>query len=183
MTSDLITERDVTWAESDPAPGTRCDKIKQPTKILVLQHGRNYKVPCLIGITPEELYATTAVFDTGAGPNLIRSSTLPKNWRIEGMTQSCLRTRIVDAHGNAILPLSRTELVCQVGIPLTKVEFIVVDTLAVDCIRGCDFIDRHVRSTRPAAGLIELNNSGEVRLIAQGTSHPIRLAKAIRLPL
>jgi hypothetical protein len=181
MNSDVITERDATRAKSDPAPGTRCDTVK-PTKILVLQDGRNYKVPCLIGITSEELFATTAVLDTGAGPNLIRSSTLPKNWRTEGMTQPCLRTRIVDANGNAILPLSRTDLVCQVGTLLTKVEFIVVDTLAVDCILGCDFIDRHVRSIRPAAGLIELNNRGEVRLIAHGASLPVRLAKAIRLP-
>jgi transposase InsO family protein len=152
-----------------------------PTRVLVLQDGQNYKIPCSIGVFPEVLKHTTAVVDTGAGPNLIRVSALPHEWHEQGMKQPCRRTRIVDANGNAISPISRTYLICQLGSLQTTVPFIVVKNLAVEVILGCDYINQFVRSIRPAEGIIELNNKDEVSLIYKDEPHQVRLAQAIRL--
>jgi hypothetical protein len=41
---------------------------------------RNYKVSATVGVSATVLTPVSAILDTGAGPNLIRESSLPEDW-------------------------------------------------------------------------------------------------------
>ena len=41
----------------------------------------HFKVICLVGASRRLMHTVLAVLDTGAGPNLVRESLLPKDWR------------------------------------------------------------------------------------------------------
>ena len=94
------------------------------------------------------MYPVRAVFDTGAGPNIVRDDILPKGWeRI--LIPSQPLPRITNASGKRMPVRGVVLLHLQVGDLRTRVRFYVVPGLGVPCILGCNFIDIHVRSIHP----------------------------------
>jgi hypothetical protein len=47
---------------------------------VILFQYRNYKLCVSVGVSRAVLAPLKAVFDTGAGPNLVREGILPKGW-------------------------------------------------------------------------------------------------------
>jgi Retroviral aspartyl protease len=86
-----------------------------------------------------------AILDTGAGPNLIREEVLPQDWSRYRVADARLYN-IVGAGGKRLLQKGAISLFLQVGNLRTQARFIVVHSLAAECILSCQFIDRHVRS-------------------------------------
>jgi hypothetical protein len=105
------------------------------------------------------MFPITTVLDTGAGPSLIRDDILPKDWeamRLRGIPVP----RIVNAGVRAVTSKDVFLLHLQVGDLRTCVRFYVTSGLAVQCILGCNFIDRHVRAILPGERKFELKKGG-----------------------
>ena len=158
---------------------------------------RNYKFVVSVGVSNSALAPVVAVLDTGAGPNLIREDVLPPNWeslRLRGVPIP----RVMNASGRLLHSKGVMVLILQVGGLRTRVRFYVTPGLAVPCILGCNFIDRHVRSILPGDRRVELREGGSVAITenssgsvepstgnptaAQTPSTKLRVAKAIMLP-
>jgi hypothetical protein len=109
---------------------------------------RNYKVSATVGVSETVLRPVSAILDTGAGPNLIREKVLPDYWeryRIPGPP----KFHIVGAGGRRLLQKGSITLTVQLGTIKVQARFIVVKRLAVECILGCQFIDRQVQAIYP----------------------------------
>ena len=132
--------------------------------------------------------ASTAVVDTGAGPSVIRSDMLPDDWKSAGIIVPKSETRrIQDANGNIVHTKATVQLTFVLG-PLTATfQFLVVDTLAVPILLGCDFINQYVKCIKPREGRIDLEGGGTTFLIRTDikkssiTDTTIRVAKYIEL--
>jgi hypothetical protein len=121
-----------------------------------------------------------AVFDTGAGPNLVREGILPK-----GLERFLIRNqpllRINNASGKR-MPVRRViNLYVQVGDLVTRVRFYVVPGLGTPCILGCNFTNLHVRSIHPKERMVDLNEGGSVA-IASGSDAENAASAQIREP-
>jgi transposase InsO family protein len=158
---------------------------------------RNYKFIVSVGVSNSVLAPVVAVLDTGAGPNLIREDVLPPDWeslRLRGVPVP----KVMNASGRLLHSKGVIVLIVQVGDLRTRVRFYVTAGLAVPCILGCNFIDRHVRSIMPGERRVELREGGSVA-ITEGSpgskesrkdeppasatpSTKVRVAKAILLP-
>jgi hypothetical protein len=109
---------------------------------------RNYKVSATVGVSATVLRPVSAILDTGAGPNLIREKVLPEDWeryRIPGPPEF----HIVGAGGRRLLQKGNITLTVQLGTIKVQARFIVVESLAAECILGCQFIDRQVQAIHP----------------------------------
>jgi Reverse transcriptase (RNA-dependent DNA polymerase) len=89
-------------------------------------------------------------------------------------------------------------LIVQVGHLRTRVRFYVTAGLAVPCILGCNFIDRHVKSILPGDRRVELHDGGSVAISETSPrnidppgntpttnmtpSTKVRVAKAVQIP-
>lgn len=104
-----------------------------------------------------------AVFDTGAGPNLVRDDLLPRGWESLLIPGQPL-PRITNASGKRMPVKGVIVLYLQVGDLRTRVRFYVVPGLGVPCILGCNFIDLHVRSIHPKERRVELREGGPVAI-------------------
>jgi hypothetical protein len=103
------------------------------------------------------------VFDTGAGPNLVRDYLLPRGWESLLIPGQPL-PRITNASGKRNPVKGVIVLYLQVGDLRIRVLFYVVPGLCVPCIPGCNFIDLHVRSIHPKERLVELREGGPVAI-------------------
>jgi RNase H-like domain found in reverse transcriptase/Reverse transcriptase (RNA-dependent DNA polymerase)/Integrase zinc binding domain/Integrase core domain/Chromo (CHRromatin Organisation MOdifier) domain/Retroviral aspartyl protease len=153
---------------------------------------RNYKFITSVGLSTRAMFPITTVLDTGAGPSLIREDVLPKDWeamRLRGVPVP----RIVNASGRAVTSKGVVVLHVQVGDLRTRVRFYVTSGLAVPCILGCNFIDRHVRAILPGERKFELKEGGCVAItenpikgnkptIGQTPSSKVRVATSRLLP-
>jgi hypothetical protein len=83
-----------------------------------------------------------------AGPNLIIAKVLPDDWeryRIPGLPEF----HIVGAGGRRLLQNGNITFTVQLGTIKVQARFIVVESLAAECILGCQFIDRQVQAIHP----------------------------------
>jgi hypothetical protein len=102
--------------------------------------------------------------DTGAGPNLIREKVLPEDWeryRIPGPPEF----HIVGAGCRRLLQKGNITLTVQLGTITVQARFIVVEGLAVECILGCQIIDRQVQTILPKEKRATLTNGGLIPII------------------
>jgi Retroviral aspartyl protease len=110
------------------------------------------------------LRPVSAILDTGAGPNLIREKVLPDDWeryRIPGPPEF----HIVGAGGRRLLQKDNITLTVQLGTIKVQARFIVVESLAAECILGCQFIDRQVQAIHPKEKRVTLSNGSVIPII------------------
>jgi hypothetical protein len=122
-----------------------------------------YKLCVSVGVSRAVLAPVKAVFDTGAGPNLVREGILPKGWERFLIPNQPL-PRINDASGKRMPVRGVITLYVQVGDLVTRVRFYVVPGLGTHCILGCNFINLHVRSIHPKERRVDLNEGGSVAI-------------------
>ena len=85
--------------------GSSETKVSDPKTLVVsdasqvnLMKSDHFKVICLVGATRVLMHTVLAVLDTGSGPNLVRESLLPKDWRSLAIKQDSYPS-IRDANG------------------------------------------------------------------------------------
>ena len=88
--------------------------------------------------------AFTPVQDSGAGPNHINLRCVGAPWR--SAIRPVRRPTLVDASNWSMRALGEITLYVRTGEFSTKANFLVVTSLAVDCILGTTFIDLHVKA-------------------------------------
>jgi hypothetical protein len=133
---------------------------------VTLFQSRNYKLCVSVGVSRAVLAPVKAVFDTGAGHNLVREGILPKGWEIFLIPNQPL-PRINNASGKRMPVRGVITLYVQVGDLVTRVRFYVVRGLVTPCILGCNFINLHVRSIHPKERKVDLNEGGSVAITSE----------------
>jgi hypothetical protein len=104
---------------------------------VTLFQSRNYKLCVSLGVISAVLAPVRAVFDTSAGPNLVRDDLLPSGWESLLVSDQPL-PRITNASGKRMPVKGVIVLYLQVGDLRTRVRFYVVPGLGVSCILGCN---------------------------------------------
>jgi len=156
--------------------------------VYVLQKSENYQVSVMIGADVWKMTPFTAVLDTGAGPNLIRTDALPDDWQQRDIiVPDASHRRIRNADGRVGGSIATVELFCLVGTLECRTQFIVVDNLAVPVILGVSFIDRYVANIQVGKGLIEFTSGDRAVLhrrkpVREDEDTVIKVARAISLP-
>jgi hypothetical protein len=133
---------------------------------------RNYKVSATVGVSATVLTPVYAILDTGAGPNLIRESALPEDWeryRLPGLPAF----HIVGAGCRRLLQKGNITLTVQLGMLEVQAHFIVAQGLAVECILGCQFIDRQVQAILPREKRVTLANGSVIPILQDSDPHPV----------
>jgi Retroviral aspartyl protease len=118
---------------------------------------RNYKVSASVGVTTAVLSPVRAILDTGAGPNMIRATVLPEDWeryRVFGAPT----LNIVGAGGRRLRQSGTTTLHVEIGGIKFRARFLVMETLAAECILGCQFSNRHVSAILPMEKHVRLSD-------------------------
>jgi hypothetical protein len=121
-----------------------------------------------------------AVFDTGAGPNLVREGILPNVWE-QFLIPNQPLPRIYNASGKLIPVRGVITLYVQVSDLITRVRFYVVPGLGTPCILGCTFSNLHVRSIHSKEHSVDLNEGGSAA-IASGIDAYNAASAQIREP-
>jgi hypothetical protein len=121
-----------------------------------------------------------AVFDTGAGSNLVHEGILPKGWE-RFLNPNKPLPRIKNASGKRMHVRGVITLYVQVGDLITRVRFYVVPGLGTPCVLGCNYINLHVRSIHPKERRVDLNESGFIA-IASGIDAENASSVEIREP-
>jgi hypothetical protein len=153
-----------------------------------LQGNQNFKVSLTIGLEKKTMRTSTGVINTGAGPSAIRSDMLPEDLKSAGIIMPKSETRrIQDASGNIVNTNATVQLNFVLEPLSATFQFLVVDTLAVPILLGCDFSNQYVKCIKPREGRIELQGGGTTFLIRNDIKNSIadttiRLAKYIELP-
>ena len=117
----------------------------------------NYKVEASLGPTAESSRPVLTVFDTGAGPNLVRAGWLPpealarveRGSPIVGLRSASQHT--LDVLGVLTLSVNINGYKC-------RQPFIVTNNLGCDAILGTTFIDKHVENLFVRRRLVILND-------------------------
>jgi hypothetical protein len=125
---------------------------------------RNYKVSATVGVSATVLRAVSAILDTGAGQNLNREMVLPDDWeryRIPGPPE----LHIVGAGGSRLLQKGNITLTVQLGTIKVQARFIVVESLAAECILCFQFVDRQVQAIHPKENRVTLANGSVILII------------------
>ena len=105
----------------------------------------NYKVEASIGVTLENLAPALCVFDTGAGPNLIRADLLPDETLHQlDTSRKVVILRSASTHQLSVLGI--TSLTVDVNGYRCRQPFVVTRQLTSDVILGTTFIDGHVEN-------------------------------------
>ncbi len=116
-----------------------------PSHRHILLVARNYKVDAYIGFGKNALRQVNTVLDTGCGPNLPREDQLPPGWRQYEVPQTdpC---QLTSASHTAIAISARIRMTVQLGEFAIRTHFLVVPSLAVECILGTAYTNRYVKS-------------------------------------
>ena len=93
--------------------------------------------------------------DSGAGPNLIARSALPKS-ALDEIDSSKTIVPLQDANGRPIRSAGIVNLLVTIDNYSARVAFVVVERLATDAILGCDFMDHHVEALCPRKRVVVL---------------------------
>jgi hypothetical protein len=89
---------------------------------VTLFQSRNYKLRVSVGVSRAVVAPVKAVFDTGAGPNLVREGILPKGWERFLIWNQPLPS-INNASGKRMPIRGVITLYVQVGDLITRVRF------------------------------------------------------------
>jgi hypothetical protein len=103
---------------------------------------------------------------------MIRETVLPEDcerYRIPGLPDF----HIVGAGGRRLLQKWNTTFTVQLGMLKVKARFIVVQGLAVECILGCQFIDRQVQAILPMEKRVTLANGSVIPILQDYYPHPV----------
>ena len=103
----------------------------------------NYKIQACIGPSIDQVERCTTVLDTGAGPNLVKSSLLTTE-TLKTMKHDQQIVNLAGAGGHRLKPLGIVTLTVKVGSNITRQPFVVVDALGADAILGTTYIDEHI---------------------------------------
>jgi Retroviral aspartyl protease len=117
-----------------------------------------------VGVSTVAATPVRAILDTGAGPNLVRAEILPTDWekyRVAGAPT----LQIVGAGGRRLKQSGAILLHVEICGLKTRMQFVVVPGLAAECILGCQFIYRHVKSILPKEKKVLLENVGVVAIL------------------
>ena len=141
----------------------------------------HYKVTVLLGSSKSLMQPVEAVLDTGAGPNFVRESLLPVNWRRYAADASGYPS-IRDANNRRLKVSGVIPMYVEIGGFQLCTSFLVCKELAVHVILGCDFIQKYVAAILPQERQVVLRYGGAVaiqakrpRIVASVTSSPPRL--------
>ena len=124
----------------------------------------HYKIVSLMGLSRKVMQTVEAVLDTGAGPNLIRASILPKDW-VRYKTDEQDIPPIRDANDRRLKIEGVVRLYVDLGGQNLRLRFLVCKDLAVKAILGCDFIHRHVQAILPQRDEIILKDGGYAAIL------------------
>ena len=104
----------------------------------------------------------TPVLDSGAGPNLIHLRCVAEPWR--AAIKSVRSPPLIDASNRSMKALGELKLHVRIGEFYARVPFLVVTNLAVDCILGTTFLDRHVKAILPPQRKVLFHHAPSVAL-------------------
>ena len=107
--------------------------------------------------------AIRPVLDSGAGPNLIHLGCVAAPWR--AAIKSARSPSLIDASNRSMKALGELKLHVQIGAFCARVPFLVVTNLAVDCILGTMFLDRHVKAILPPQRKVLFHHAPSVALM------------------
>ena len=127
-----------------PKRGPRLTKGRREAVINALS-AYNYKVEASLGSSFAKPTPALCVFDTGAGPNIVRANVLPPE-ALESLAKASDKTRLVSASSDELTVLGTILLMVKVGQYSCRQPFVVVRSLTSDAILGTTFIDRHVEN-------------------------------------
>jgi Retroviral aspartyl protease len=125
---------------------------------------RNYKVPATVGVTTVAATPVRDILDTGAGHNLIREEVLPEDWE-RYRVANALVFNVVGAGGRHLRQKGVVTLVVQLDNLRTHARFLVVTSLAAECILGCQYIDRCVRTILPKEKRVVLSGDSIIPIL------------------
>lgn len=127
-----------------------------------------YRVRISVGVTSQSMMTVASLFDTGAGPNLVNKSFIPRNWHryVEPIEQPQLRTATRE-HVNVegVIPMF-----VRIGDLRVRAWFGVVENLAVDILVGTSFIDRCIRGIFPTERKIVPWHSRPVSILTSSSN-------------
>ena len=144
-----------------------------------LMKSDHFKVICLVGATRVLMHTILAVLDTGSGPNLVRESLLPKDWRSFAIKQDSYPS-IRDANGRRLQVEGVATLHVDIGDVSHRVRFLVVKNLAVKAILGCAFIKRYVQGIFPQQDRLILRDGGSVAIVTARKSKLATVSANVR---
>ena len=123
----------------------------------------HYKVTLLLGCSKSLMHSADAVLDTGAGPNFVRESLLPVNWRKHSADASGYPS-IRDANNRRLKLSGVIPMYVDIGGFQLRTNFLVCSELAVKVILGCDFIQKYVQAILPQKHQVVLRYGGAVAI-------------------
>ena len=104
----------------------------------------------------------TPILDSGAGPNLIHLHCVAEQWR--AAIKSARSTPLIDASNLSMKALEELKLHVRIGAFCARVPFLIVTNLAVGCILGTTFLDRHVKAILPPHRKVLFHHAPSVAL-------------------
>ena len=123
----------------------------------------HYKVMVLLGCARSLMHTVEAVLDTGAGPNFVRESLLPPDWR-KYSTDASIIPSIRDANNRRLKVSGVVRMYVDIGGYKLHTSFLVCRELAVQALLGCDFIQKYVEAILPQKHQVVLRYGGAVAI-------------------
>jgi Retroviral aspartyl protease len=148
-----------------------------PTESAFPLVSRNHKVSATVGVTTEAATPVRAILDTGAGPNLIREEGLPEDWE-RNRVANAPGFNVVGAGGRLLRQKGVFKLVVQLSNLRTHARFLVVTSLAAECILGCQYIDRCVRTILPKDKRVVLSDYSVIPIL-RDSEQPVAPGKPV----
>ena len=109
------------------------------------------------------MHTVSAVLDTGAGPNLVRETFLPKDWHRYAQRAAELPC-ICDANSRRLKVEGVVPMYVDIGGQILQTSFLVCKDLAVPAILGCSFIQRFVSAILPQENKVVLRYGGAIAI-------------------
>jgi Retroviral aspartyl protease len=138
---------------------------------------RNYKISATVGVTTVAATPVRDILDTGAGHNLIREEVLPEDWE-RYRVANALVFNVVGAGGRHLRQKGVVTLVVQLDNLRTHARFLVVTSLAAECILGCQYIDRCVRTIIPKEKRVVLSGDSIIPIL-RDSEQPVAPGKPV----
>ena len=124
----------------------------------------NHRVSAFISLNADVGSLLKMVVDTGAGPNVIKTSALPPGWSHKLQPIPHL-IQAFDANGQPLRFQGIIPLYITIGRCRVKAMFFVCDGLNTDVILGTEFLDRHVKAILPIEGQLVMKDDSSAPLL------------------
>ena len=131
----------------------------------------NYKVAARIAPSPDSATGTVTVFDTGAGPNLIRADCVEREV-LNRLRSAHEFANISSASRHRLEILGIATLSVSVGEHSVRQPFLVSKNLNADAILGTTYIDANVEYIAPRKQVTVLRDGSVVKIQKRGASTP-----------